>query len=115
MKLPSRDELNHWWNVARVFPTFSHEWWLGLFHDTVEDGYLPEALLEMWPALKSITRSPLETYSEYVVRLAKDPVAKRVKLSDLHHNLSRPLKSHYLTKRHKKAMAYLLSLGEDDE
>ena len=62
---------------------------LGLLHDTVEDGYLPRALLRFWPALDASTRRPGEVYAEYIKRLSLNPKAKRVKVTDLQHNLTR--------------------------
>lgn len=86
---------------------------LGLLHDTVEDGYLPKFLLKFWPALDAITRRPDETYAEYIERVAKNPPARRVKITDLRHNLSRnggPKPS--LKKRYERALQRLTSLDE---
>lgn len=86
--VPSREELGHWWFVARGFPPWSRRFWLGLLHDTVEDGYLPRWLLA-WPALDAITRRDGEQYAAYIERVAGNPHARAVKLRDLEHNLTR--------------------------
>lgn len=62
---------------------------LGLLHDAVEDGYLPRLLCRYWPALDAITRRRGETYAAYIGRVAENSAARRVKLCDLRHNLSR--------------------------
>ncbi|UWQ30241.1 hypothetical protein [Leisingera sp. M523] len=81
---------------------------LGLLHDTVEDGYLPQALLRIWPGLDAITRRPGEVYADYIERCSQHPAARRVKIADLRHNLSRcggPGAS--LQKRYQRALARL--------
>ena len=62
---------------------------LGLLHDSAEDGYFPLWALRFWPALDAITRRKTETYREYIERVATNPKARRVKLCDLRHNMSR--------------------------
>lgn len=84
----TREELGHWWHVGSRFPVWRREFWLGLLHDTVEDGYLPRFLLH-WPALDAITRREGEDYVAYIERVATNDRARRVKLADLAHNLSR--------------------------
>lgn len=64
-----------------------------LLHDVVEDSActledlrragFPEAVLE---ALQFLTRSPDTPYLDYVIRLRRNPIARRVKLADLTHN-----------------------------
>ena len=88
MKLPSLDEIGHWWRVAKRFPIHTQEFWVGLLHDTVEDGYLPKWLLR-WPALDAMTRRDGESYEAFIHRAKVNPVSRRVKLSDLHDNLTR--------------------------
>ena len=84
----TREELRHWWHVGSRFAPWRAEFWLGLMHDTVEDGYLPRTLLR-WPALDAITRRDGEDYRVYIERVALNRRATRVKLADLAHNLSR--------------------------
>lgn len=74
------------------------------FHDALEDGEktleeLPAAVRAHYPALSdtlvsavvdsvvAITRQKGEVYMEYIKRLAKDPLARRVKVIDLKQNL----------------------------
>lgn len=99
----------HWWHVGSRFAPWRREFWLGLFHDTVEDGYLPKAMLRLWPSLDAITRRDGEEYRAYIHRLASNPVARRVKLADLEHNLTRnggpPRES--LRLRYERAQAVL--------
>lgn len=81
---------------------------LGLLHDAIEDGYLPHVVLRWWPALDAITRRSGETYAAYIERVAANPAARRVKICDLRHNLSRcggPGDS--LAKRYRRALARL--------
>lgn len=114
MKIPTKDELNHWWAVASKFYPWQQEFWLGLFHDTVEDGYIGEWLLSYWPALTYITRLKetggnqyLNSYQFYIERIVTlHPATINVKIEDLKHNLSRPGKPS-LKVRYNKALKYL--------
>ena len=64
-----------------------------LLHDVVEDSPytlqdmqaegFPDAVLQ---ALELLTRQPEVPYLDYVVRLRKNPIARKVKLADLAHN-----------------------------
>ena len=64
-----------------------------LLHDTVEDTNItfddlrqegfPEEVIRI---LRLLTHDPAEDYYDYVKRIAKDPQARKVKLSDLYHN-----------------------------
>ena len=83
-------ELKHWFAVAwgAGWPS-SQAFWVGLFHDTVEDGYLPKGLLRLWPALDAVTRRDGEPYPDFIARGALHPVGRIVKLADLRNNLSR--------------------------
>lgn len=64
-----------------------------LLHDVVEDTWFtledlaaagfPEGVLD---ALKLLTHDPREGYLDYVVRVRRNPIARRVKLADLAHN-----------------------------
>lgn len=64
-----------------------------LLHDVVEDSHytfedlqregFPQPVLE---ALRLMTRDPYMHYLDYVARLRKNPIARRVKLADLRHN-----------------------------
>lgn len=96
--------VRHWLHVS----IFSGHPLLGLLHDSVEDGYLPRCILRFWPALDAITRRKEETYSEYIERVAKNNKARKVKICDLQHNLTRnggPNES--LARRYRAALARL--------
>lgn len=63
-----------------------------LLHDVVEDSDIEFSYLEtQFPtpiieALKLLTHDPSEDYFEYVRRIKTNPIAKKVKISDLNHN-----------------------------
>lgn len=98
------------------------------FHDSLEDGELtkdelPEAIHEFYPCLQpvmiealvesvvAITRRKGEVYMDYIKRLAKDPLARRVKIIDLKYNLydcETPPPGD-LKQRYKRALAFLNS------
>lgn len=89
---------------------------VGLLHDTIEDsGGRVKALtleqagfpLDVIDAVVALTRCPWETFSEYIERCIENPLAARVKLYDLYHNLD-PNRQDFkgaesLRKRHQKA------------
>lgn len=106
--MPRMSEIAHWWRVAWSFPPWSQAFWVGLLHDTVEDGYLPKALLK-WPALDAVTRRDGETYGAFIERAAKHPVGRKVKLADLCDNLRRGVDSPRpsLRRRYLDAVEYL--------
>lgn len=86
--MPTLSEIGHWRRVAWSFPPWSQAFWVGLLHDTVEDGYLPRWLLR-WPALDAVTRRDGETYSDFIERAYRHPVGAKVKLADVCDNLRR--------------------------
>lgn len=89
--MPTRSELGHWWRVAWEFSPWQRAFWLGLLHDTVEDGYLPRGLLRFWPALDAITRREGEDYwRDYLPRVAQNRLAMDVKIADAWDNSRRP-------------------------
>lgn len=63
-----------------------------LLHDVVEDSDIEFSYLEtQFPspiieALKLLTHNPDEDYFEYVKKIKNNPIAKKVKISDLNHN-----------------------------
>ena len=65
----------------------------GLLHDTVEDTSTTlEQLAEVFPtavveAVRLLTHDPAEDYYDYVRAIKPNPIAKKVKLADLAHNL----------------------------
>lgn len=67
---------------------------VAVLHDIVEDTDVTLEMLEnrgyspaVVAAVNAISRTELETYSEYIERVAENPLALRVKLADLHDNL----------------------------
>lgn len=94
----------HYYKVASHFNIFTHEFWLALCHDLVEDGYVGKWILKYWKALDAITRRDIvhmEIYEHYIWRCADNKVAKRVKIADLEENMKRCSSS--LMKRYEKA------------
>ena len=91
-----------------------------LLHDVVEDtDYTLEDLRAMgFPAdvvdaLALLTHDPAVPYMDYVKEIAKNPIARKVKMADLRHNsdLSRMDEvdewAMKRTEKYKKALAYL--------
>ena len=91
-----------------------------LLHDVVEDtDYTLEDLCAMgFPAdvvdaLSLLTHDPAVPYMDYVKEIAKNPIARKVKMADLRHNsdLSRMDEvdewAVKRTEKYKKALAYL--------
>ena len=88
-------------------------------HDVLEDTFITEQTLRnlfgdrICDAVVSLTHCPVESYEQYVRRLGEDPLARKVKLADLRHNmdLSRlPVVTSRDRKRaekYKKAARYL--------
>lgn len=94
----------HYIKVASHFKVWTHEFWLALFHDTVEDGYIGNWILR-WEALDAITRRKGEIYVDYINRVSKNKSATKVKIADLEENLKRCNIS--LEKRYIKAKNFL--------
>lgn len=92
--------------VAKHFKPWKHEFWLALFHDSVEDGYLPNFVCKVWGSLDAVTRKKGEVYqSEYIPRCSSNPVARNVKLQDLNENMKRCSPS--LRRRYTKALDFI--------
>jgi len=98
-------------------------------HDSIEDGaHTLEGIGQMGfdeeilSALDAISRRPRELYEVYIVRLARNPLARRVKKADLADNmnltrLNRPIQAsdmHRLAK-YARASAYLMGIEQDEE
>jgi (p)ppGpp synthase/HD superfamily hydrolase len=66
---------------------------VALLHDTVEDTSITlEQLAEVFPAavveaVGLLTHDPAEDYYDYVRAIKSNPIARKVKLADLAHNL----------------------------
>lgn len=91
---------------------------VGLLHDILEDTTCTPSILvdagiptRIVEAVICISRvKDKETYQEYIKRVAKNPLACEVKLSDLKHHLlpqNRKAISDGLIERYKKAFSYL--------
>lgn len=100
----------HYFKVAFHFKIWTEEFWLGLFHDSVEDGYLSTRFCKMWSGLDHITRRDGEIYMDYILRVSNHRCATNVKLADLEENQKRATNS--LNKRYFKAETLLKRLRE---
>ena len=67
---------------------------VAVLHDTVEDSTVTLADLkqegfsnEIVAAVDALTRREGERYGDFILRLSSDPLARRVKLVDLEHNM----------------------------
>lgn len=95
----------HYIKVAVHFKVWTHEFWLALFHDLVEDEYLHSFILKYWSSLDAITRRKNEQYFDYINRVKQNKSATKVKLADLNENIKRCSDS--LKKRYIKAQLIL--------
>lgn len=90
---------------------------VALLHDVLEDSEgwdsrrlidegIPERIVN---SVELLTRDKTTPYFEYICRLAEDPIARRVKMVDLRHNLdtTRCDISPELRTRYKKALCIL--------
>ena len=82
---------------------------VALLHDVVEDSdWTFEDLLEagipeeVVHSLRYMTHEKYTPYMEYIENLAQDPVACRVKLADLEHNMDTSRMNRELTEREQK-------------
>jgi (p)ppGpp synthase/HD superfamily hydrolase len=111
------DDISHPLAVANQFPEMSDEWIVGLFHDILEDTNINKDFLfclltllgkyKLFDEIVKMTRRKGETYFEYIRRL--DGIAKKVKIADIKHNLSRTeTLQPSLKKRYEKALKILL-------
>lgn len=66
---------------------------VALLHDILEDTDFSEISIlfhfgqEIFDAVKAITRIEGEKYSDFILRVSKNPIAKEVKKKDIEHNL----------------------------
>lgn len=96
---------------------------VGFLHDVLEDTNYSASVLhttfgpKVMVPLAAITREPGEVYAAYIERVAKNPVARAVKIYDLNDNIAR---LHLLTNRdeaeslHRRYRAALVALGVDE-
>ena len=98
---------------------------VALLHDVVEDTAITFAALkeqgfpkEVVKALRLLTHHKQEPYEDYIQKIAGNPIAKKVKLADLHHNsiLTRlekvDEKALAQKEKYKKAIEYLETYGK---
>ena len=126
----SEEEWNHWKAVAAPFsdtsvPYNAEAYPVALLHDAIEDGYRTPRELEeeldlttgQLDALEALTRHTGEKYFDYIYRVRKNPLATKVKISDLKHNISRCVQDieHRwgLLRRYAKAYAILTDQWEE--
>jgi (p)ppGpp synthase/HD superfamily hydrolase len=90
-----------------------------VFEDTDEEliwykDYFPDTMsAEIFNAIDAITRRKNEKYRDYIIRVSKNELAKKVKIADLRDNLSTidQIKDEYphLEGRYREALSYLLT------
>ena len=94
---------------------------VGVLHDTVEDTDITldeiQGLFgaEVADAVDALTRRPGESYGDFIFRARRNEVAKRVKVNDIRHNLSRmnglrPSEAKGLTAKYRRALAILFDI-----
>lgn len=91
---------------------------VAIMHDVLEDtfvskeeleGYFPKEVIE---PLVLLTRSTHDTYFEYIKNICSNPIAKKVKIEDIKHNLvferiQNKTRNEKLEKRYLKALEIL--------
>lgn len=101
---------------------------VGVLHDTIEDTFVTEELLlemgtpvHIVDAIHLLTRREEDTYKEFVERIAKNPLARKVKIKDLEDNMSKernpPPVSDKVARRllkYRRAHAYLYAATVDE-
>lgn len=66
---------------------------VALLHDVIEDTKLTDTILSEWfsaeicEAVKLLTHKRNQPYQEYIERIKPNPLARKVKIADLKHNL----------------------------
>jgi hypothetical protein len=110
----------HYVKVARHFWCWERAFWIALFHDGIEDGWYRNICIarKIHPAgrysyfslaLLALTRSPNETYADYIKRIKfNGGDIQRVKIADLLENYKRSTPS--LRRRYAKALLVLADI-----
>lgn len=100
---------------------------VALLHDTVEDTELTlDHVKEIFgdtvaEAVGLLTHKKGDSYTQYVEKLAYHPIARKVKMADLIHNmditrLKRPVQRDYdRVRKYKKKFNYLRTIDEREE
>lgn len=87
-----KEYINHPVTVASFCET-EEEKIVALLHDVIEDTEVKIEELEIYfneniiSALKLLTHDPNEDYFSYLAKIKNNPLAKKVKLADLKHNM----------------------------
>lgn len=94
------------------------EMMVAVMHDVVEDtDYSPEGLRNrgfserVIQAIMALTRMEGESYSEFIARVCRDPLARKVKLADVEDNM-RPGCPDKLYERYGRAKLFILTYEE---
>lgn len=87
---------------------------VAILHDILEDTKCTEEILlllcknrSIIDTIKLLTRLKEDTYFQYIEKVRKNPLARKVKIADLKDNLSREGASSSLQQRHRKALEIL--------
>ncbi len=100
---------------------------VGFLHDTLEDTFLTESDLRpvfgdiITDAVVALTHLLYEDYFTYIERVSKNPIATRVKLADLTHNMDADrlilVTQHDRDRmeKYKRAYAYLSEISAKNE
>ena len=96
---------------------------VALLHDVLEDTLVTEQEIvqafssEIAAAVRALTRAPQEDYQSFIQRCAKNPLARKVKIADLRHNIDLGRLKKVTAKdeervqnKYSPALAYLLNL-----
>ena len=115
-----KDYILHPMTVASYMDTDTEKA-IAYLHDVLEDTNVTvDALRNIFPneivdTLITLTHEQNESYSDYIQRVSKSKLAKKVKVADLLHNLDitrikQPTKQDYeRLEKHKKAILYLVT------
>lgn len=119
--LAGRDYIEHPKAVAAMLET-DEEKTVAYLHDVLEDTSITEEALvkmgissELVSVIKVLTKKKEESYPEYIERVKKNDLARKVKMADLHHNMdlsriSNPTERDFeRLEKYKKALKQLKS------
>lgn len=86
---------------------------VALLHDVVEDSDITFEMLEDYgfsneiiDAIRSITKCNGEDYNDYITRVKQNPIARKVKIEDLKHNMDLSRISEPCEKDYKRIEKY---------
>lgn len=99
---------------------------VALLHEVLEDSLItPEYICYQFgdhilEAISAMTRKKRETYEEFIQRVARNPIARVVKIEDIKYNMDLTRlpeirkKDLRRNEKYQKALEYLLSQGEKE-